>query len=106
MSRLRPRRRLNLKGAKPASAPPPEANPELTAALLAAVEKQLSTGKPAATRETLIRLVAEGYTPEGARQLIANAVAREIFAVMSRGEPYDSARYEAALRRLPREEEG
>jgi hypothetical protein len=80
---------------------PPEANPELGAAVLAMVDKQLSSGVPAETRQTFDRLVAAGYTGEGARQLLAHVVVREIFAVMARGERYDAARFVAALRRLP-----
>jgi hypothetical protein len=45
--------------------------------------------------------VAEGYTPEGARQLLAHVVVREIFSVMARGEHYDQRRFVAALQRLP-----
>jgi hypothetical protein len=80
---------------------PIEANPELRAAILAIVDKQLSDGTPPETRATLDRLVAGGHTPEGARQLIATVVVHEIVAVMQRGEAYNEARYLAALRRLP-----
>lgn len=97
----RPRRRA----AQPApSASPtdiPAANPALRAAILAAVDEQLAQGEPPEVRATLERLVAEGYTREGARELIASAVASELFAVMASGEPYDEARYKAALARLP-----
>lgn len=99
----RPRRRAGRApgaSATPAALPP-EANPQLTAALLAAVEEQIVSGNPPETRATLQRLVAAGYTPEGARQLIAHAVAHEIFAVMANGQPYDRERYVAALARLP-----
>ncbi|MFL5800159.1 MAG: hypothetical protein ACJ8CR_00150 [Roseiflexaceae bacterium] len=53
------------------------------------------------TRQTFDRLVAAGYTPEGARQLLAHVVVREIFAVLARGERYNQARFVAALHRLP-----
>jgi hypothetical protein len=76
-------------------------NPQLNAALLAAVEKQILSGSPPETRATVERLVAAGYTPEGARQLIATAVAREVFGVMASGEAYNNERYVAALARLP-----
>ena len=42
----------------------------------------------------------EGYTPEGARQLLAHVV-YEIFSVMARDEHYDQRRFVAALQRLP-----
>lgn len=80
---------------------PPAANPALQAAIMEIVEQQLASSDPPETRQTLDRLVADGYTREGARQLIAHAVLREIFVVMSSGRPYDAARYRAALARLP-----
>jgi hypothetical protein len=73
----------------------------LHAAILAVVDAQLETRQPAETWATLERLVAAGYTAEGARQLIATTVAAEIFAVMASRQPYNQARYIAALKRLP-----
>jgi hypothetical protein len=79
----------------------PETNPQLAAAVLEIVDTQLRDGAPPETRQTFERLVAAGYTPEGARQLLAHVVVREIFNVMARGEQYDAARFVAALDRLP-----
>ncbi len=97
----RPRRRGR---AVPPPAPdePQSANPALRAAILEVVDNQLAMGQPPETRQTLERLVAQGYTREGARELIATAVVAEIFDVMKAGKPYDEARYKAALARLPR----
>ena len=81
---------------------PPAANPRLRDAILEIVDTQLSEGDPPETRQTLERLVEAGYTPEGARQLIAHVVVSEIFAVMARGEQYDEARFIAGLKRLPK----
>jgi hypothetical protein len=80
---------------------PPAANPQLAAAILEIVDTQLRDRTPPETHETFERLIGLGYTPEGARQLLAHVVVREIFTVMSRGETYDAARFVAALRRLP-----
>ena len=80
---------------------PPAANPQLAAAILEIVDAQLRDRTPPETRETFDRLITLGYTPEGARQLLAHVVVREIFTVMARGESYDAARFVAALRRLP-----
>jgi hypothetical protein len=80
---------------------PPETNPQLAAAILEIVDTQLRDGTPPETQQTFARLVAAGYTPEGARQLLAHVVVREIFTVMARGEGYDQARFVAALHRLP-----
>ena len=97
LRKRRPQRRVT----PPPPTQPPETNPQLTAAILEIVDSQLSAGTPPETRRTFERLAAAGHTPEGARQLIAHVVVREIFAVMSRGERYDEARFIAALRRLP-----
>jgi hypothetical protein len=80
---------------------PPAANPQLAAAILEIVDTQLRDRTPAETHATFERLIGLGYTPEGARQLLAHVVVSEIFTVMARGESYDAARFVAALRRLP-----
>ena len=80
---------------------PPAANPQLGAAILEIVDTQLRDGTPPETRATFDRLIGLGYTPEGARQLLAHVVVREIFTVMARGESYNAARFVAALHRLP-----
>jgi hypothetical protein len=80
---------------------PPETNAQLAATILEIVDTQLRDGKPRETRQTFDRLISAGYTPEGARQLLAHVVVREIFTVMARGERYDQARFIAALHRLP-----
>jgi hypothetical protein len=80
---------------------PPAANPQLAAAILEVVDTQLRDRTPPETLATFERLIGLGYTPEGARQLLAHVVVREIFTVMARGESYDAARFVAALGRLP-----
>jgi hypothetical protein len=98
MRKRRPQRRA----ATPPQYLPPAANPQLAATILEIVDTQLREGTPPETRETLDRLIGMGYTPEGARQLLAHVVVSEIFTVMARGERYDAARFIAALHRLPR----
>ena len=93
----RPQRRTTI----PPQQLPPAANPQLAATILEIVDTQLRDGTPPETRETFDRLIDLGYTPEGARQLLAHVVVREIFTVMARGERYDAVRFVAALRRLP-----
>jgi hypothetical protein len=94
----RPQRRVNV---PPPQYMPPAANPQLGAAILDIVDTQLRDGMPPETRATFDRLIGLGYTPEGARQLLAHVVVREIFTVMARGESYDAERFVAALHRLP-----
>ena len=79
----------------------PDTNPALGAAILEVVDTQLRDGTPPETRHTLDRLLAAGYSETEARRLIACAVTSEIFDVLTRKQPYDEARYLAALRRLP-----
>ncbi|MEO7908133.1 MAG: hypothetical protein ABIV47_00655 [Roseiflexaceae bacterium] len=94
----RPQRRSNV--LQPQQLPP-AANPQLAAAILDIVDTQLRDRTPPETHETFDRLISLGYTPEGARQLLAHVVVREIFTVMARGESYDATRFVAALHRLP-----
>ena len=77
-------------------------DPHLRGALLEVVHNQLRDGTPAETSATLARLVGQGHTRERAVELIACVVASEVFDVLRNGQPYDEARYVAALRALPR----
>jgi len=72
------------------------------AAILEVVENQLRDGAPPETRQTFERLVAAGHSAPEAKRLIGVVVASEIFNLLKRGEPYDEARFVAALRRLPK----
>lgn len=77
-------------------------NPHLRRALLEVVDNQLRDGTPPETRATLERLMAERFTREQARELIACVVSTEIFDVLKSKQPYQEARYVAGLRALPR----
>ncbi len=76
-------------------------HPDMKQRLLEIVENQLRDGKPPEARQTLERLMAQGYSAGEARQLIASAAASEMFEVIRSGRPYNEARYVAALQRLP-----
>ena len=80
---------------------PAATNPQLAATILEIVDTQLRDGTPPETRQTFDRLITAGYTPEGARQLLAHVVVSEIYTVMKRGKRYDMARFVAALHQLP-----
>ncbi|MCC5884895.1 MAG: hypothetical protein JJT88_00505 [Gammaproteobacteria bacterium] len=69
------------------------------AAILEAVENQLRDNNPPMVRETLERLIREGYSDDEARELIAVALAVEIYNAASDG--YDEARYRVGLEGLP-----
>lgn len=70
-------------------------------AVLELVDNQIRQLNPPATKETLGRLVREGYDQDEVRRLIGSVVAREIFDNLKNMEPYDENRYVAALRKLP-----
>jgi hypothetical protein len=70
-------------------------------AIFEILDNQLTEGNPPETREALDRLLADGYSEEEARRLIACVVVSEVFAVVREGREYDSIGYAKALRDLP-----
>ncbi len=76
-------------------------NPHLRAAILEAVENQITNDNPPETRQTYERLLREGRSEHDAKVLIANVVAVEIFEVVNSREPYNHQRFVQALGRLP-----
>jgi hypothetical protein len=78
------------------------ASPVLRKAIYEIVDNQLRDRNPPQTKQTLDRLVAEGYSAEEARRLIANVVAIEVFDILKNNQVFDEARYVSALRCLPR----
>jgi hypothetical protein len=77
-------------------------NPELRRVILEVVDNQIRDGTPPETRLTLERLMRDGCSREQARELIGCVVSCEIFDVLKSGQPYQEARYLAALGALPR----
>jgi len=69
--------------------------------VLEVVENQLRDGAPPEARATMARLLAEGHSREEALKLIGCAFSVEIWEVMANKQPYNEARYLAALRNLP-----
>jgi hypothetical protein len=81
---------------------PRPGNPAVTEAMLEVVDNQVRDNSPPETRQTLDRLVAEGYSTEYARRLIASVILVEANDILRERREFDLARYVAALRRLPR----
>ena len=77
------------------------ANPALRAAILEVVDNQLRDNTPPETKETFERLQREGHSVDEAKRLIGVTVMSEIYDVMKSQQPYNQARYVAALKRLP-----
>jgi hypothetical protein len=76
-------------------------DPVLHAAVLEMVNRQLAEGDPPETRETLERLLAEGYAPEHARRMIGFLLIRELTRSMLRQTSFDVRSFIENLRRLP-----
>ena len=78
-----------------------QASPQLTAAVLEAVDNQLRDLNPPETKETYDRLIASGISDKEARRLIAVALSSEMFQMLKYKKDYSPERYIAALRKLP-----
>ena len=81
----------------------PETNPELGKVILEAVENQIRDNDPPETRQTIDRLMGEGYSADEARRLVSTAVTVEIFHIMRDREPFNRERFLWNLAHLPRE---
>lgn len=73
----------------------------LKSAMLEVVQNQLDSNDPPETKQTLDRLIAEGFSKEEAKELIGTVVIAEVFEVMNAGKTYAKKRYVAALNKLP-----
>jgi len=78
-------------------------NPRLGAAFLEVVENQLRDNNPPETKQTLDRLMKEGYSPEDAKGLIAQAVAVETYVILKEKVPFNRERFVRNLASLPQE---
>jgi hypothetical protein len=79
-----------------------QSNPQLTAAILEAVDNQLRDLNPPETKETYDRLIASGISDKETRRLIAVALSAEMFEVLKNKKEYSAQRYIASLRKLPK----
>jgi uncharacterized protein with ATP-grasp and redox domains len=74
----------------------------LKKAILEVVRAQLRENDPPETKQTLERLLREGFTEEEALKLIGYVAAAEVFAVIKEERPYNEKKYLAALQALPK----
>ena len=74
-----------------------ENNPYLKATLLEVVDNQLNDNDPPETRETLNRLIADGYSEEKAKERIASVLVTHIYEVMHNSKQFDSEKYKRDL---------
>jgi len=78
-------------------------NPRLKATILEAVSNQLRANDPPETKQTLDRLVSEGFSVEDANIYIGQALCVEIWDALHNENPYNQERYVKNLERLPEE---
>ena len=76
-------------------------DPILHAAVMRMVDRQIADSDPPETRETVERLLAEGYSPEHVRRMIGLLIARELTEGFLHPSPFNLARFIETLRRLP-----
>jgi len=78
-----------------------EKKPRVNKLILEVVEKQLASCTPVQTRETLDRLMVQGFSEEDAKHLIGSAIVAEMRSVVSEGRPFQEKRFVSLLQNLP-----
>jgi hypothetical protein len=76
-------------------------NPVLQALILQTIDSQILGNDPPEARETLQRLVGQGFTPDQAKSLIGAAIATEIFELHEHQASFNRERYLENLKKLP-----
>lgn len=79
-----------------------EHNPRLKKAILQVVSNQLRMNKPPETKQTLNRLISEGYSRQNARELIGAVVSAHIYEMLKEQHEFDNTKYIEDLKRLPK----
>ena len=72
-------------------------------AILETVDNQIRDNTPPETRETVQRLIENGYSEGEAKQFVAMALSVEIFHILKHCQPFDRQRYVRNLQGLPAE---
>ena len=78
-----------------------EYNPYLREAILEVVENQIRDNQPPETRQTLLRLMREGYSVDEAMSMIGTVLILEIYDFLKEHKPFNHERFARALERLP-----
>ncbi|MFQ6114177.1 MAG: hypothetical protein ACE5NG_08815 [bacterium] len=79
-----------------------ENNPRLKNTILQVVSNQLKMNKPPETKETLHRLISEGYSKQKAKELIGVIVSTNIYEMLKDQHEFDKTKYIKDLKRLPK----
>jgi hypothetical protein len=80
-----------------------EYNPRLRAAILSVVDQQLRKKDPPEARETLDRLMGEGFSKADAKVLLGQVVAVELYCISKEQKPFNRERFVRNLKGLPAE---
>ena len=80
-----------------------ETNPYLAAAFMEVVENQIASNDPPETRQTLDRLISEGFSEEDAKMYIGQVICVEAWAIMKNKQDFNLERFVRNLKNLPEE---
>ena len=69
--------------------------------ILKVVENQIRDNDPPETRQTLRRLIKQGFSREEAVELIGTVVVHELYNILKQNENFNQRRFVATLRQLP-----
>jgi len=75
---------------------------QLRKAILEVINNQIRDNDPPETKQTLDRLLQEGFSKEETFKLIGYVVASEVFTVLKESRRYDKVKYISALNALPK----
>lgn len=73
----------------------------LRSAIFETIHNQLRDNDPPESKETLDRLIAQGYAEQEAMNLIGCVVTSELFEGLKNQRPFNRKRFVKALQRLP-----
>lgn len=76
-------------------------NPRVNNLIMQVVENQLRDDKPPETKQTLTRLMGEGFTEEESKHYIGSAIVAEMYYVLKSSKPFNAERYLDLLNKLP-----
>ena len=74
----------------------------LRLAILEVINNQIKDNDPPETKQTLERLLKEGFPEKEALKLIGYVVASEVFTVLKENRNYNHVKYISALKALPK----
>ncbi len=78
-----------------------EQNPRLKRLILEVVSNQLKNNDPPETKETLYRLISDGFSESDAKEMIGAVVTTHIYDMLKEERVFDNAKYIQDLRKLP-----